>query len=231
MAPLITIGATMPVWRKPAINVIVSQCPIGTSPTKRSPRGFQPLRRTMLVVTAVSSINTRCAGSSKPCSRTQRRRARTTSARLRSAARRLFFYGDVVASEESGERASASWDSPLVQRRNNLIQREVRLLNNEGENPLRVLLQWRSAPSTGHWLGSPVVEKALQPPDRGTDADIELFGRFTSGPSSFHKANDSHSQLTRIRSMHWSTLRRINALDSLLRRPLGIPIHSGRDML
>src|ERR1700719_1977882 len=152
------------------MNVSVSQCPIGTSPTKRSPRGFQPLDRTMLVLTAVSSINTRRAGSSQPCSRTQRRRARATSARLRSAACRLFFDGDAVAGEESGKRASACRDSPLSQRQDHLIQREVRLLTNEGENPLRVLLPWRCTPSTGHWLGSPVVKEALHPPDRGTDA-------------------------------------------------------------
>src|ERR1700720_122231 len=78
----------------------LSQCPIGASLTKRSPRGFQPLSRSMVVVTAVSSINTRGAGSRKPCSRIQRRRARATSARLRSAARRLFFDGDAMASEE-----------------------------------------------------------------------------------------------------------------------------------
>src|SRR5438132_3979665 len=167
----------------------------------------------MFVVTAVSSINTRRAGSSMPCSRTQRRRARATSAPLRSAARRLFFDGDAVASKEPGERAPASWDSPLVQRRNNLTQREVRMLTDEGENPLRVLLQWRSTPSTRYWLAGPVLAKALHPSDRGTDADVELFGRFTSGSSVFHKANDSHSQLTRIRSMHRSTRRRSNALD------------------
>ena len=61
MASLISIGATMPVCRSPAINVTVSQCPIGASLTKRSPRGFQPLSRSMVVVTAVSSINTRWA--------------------------------------------------------------------------------------------------------------------------------------------------------------------------
>src|SRR5436190_13973542 len=231
MAPLISIGATTPVCRSPAINVTVSQCPIGTSPTKRSPRGFQPLRRTMLVVTEVSSINTRRAGSRKPCSRIQRRRARATSARLRSAARRLFFNSDAVASKEPGERAAASWHSPLVQSRNNLAKREVRLLTDESENLMRILLQWRSTPSTGYRLAGPVVAKALHPPDRGTDADVELFGCFTSGSSSFHEANDSHSQLTRIRSMHWVALRRINALDSLLSRVLGIPIHSGRDVL
>ena len=83
---------------------------------------------------------------------------------------------------------------------------------------------------TGRAAG-PVVAKALTRSDRGTDADVELFGRFTSGPSSFHEANDPHSQLTRTRSMHWSTLRRINALDSLLSQTLGIPIHSARDVL
>src|ERR1700686_1013159 len=213
------------------MNVSVSQCPIGTSPTKRSPRGFQPLGRTMLVLTAVSSINTRRAGSSKPCSRTQRRRARATSARLRSAACRLFFDGDAVAGEESGKCASACRHSPLSQRQDHLIQREVRLLTNEGENPLRVLLQWRCTPSTGHWLGSPVVVEALHPSDRRADADVELLGCLTSGRSSFHEPNDSHSQFTRVRSTHLPIPQPINALDSHLQRALGIPIHSGWDML
>src|SRR5215467_6247098 len=231
MAPLISMGAMMPVGRKPAISVTVSQSPIGTSAIRRCPRGLQPLSRTMLVVTAVSSINTRCAGSSSPCSRTQRRRARATSARFRSSARRLFFEGDVVASEETGERAAARWNSPLVQRRNDLTQREVRLLPDEGEDTPRMLLQWRSTPATRHWFAHSLVAKALHPSDRGTDADVELIGRFTSRPSSFHEAYDAHSQLTRIRSTHWPTLRRINALDSLLDPTLGSPIHSGRDVL
>ena len=68
----------------------VSQCPMGASATRRSPQGLQPFRRTILVVTAVSSMNTRRVVSSQPCSRIQRRRARATSARLRSSARRLF---------------------------------------------------------------------------------------------------------------------------------------------
>src|SRR5436190_19601223 len=213
------------------MNVSVSQFPIGTSPTKRSPRAFQPLRRTMLVVTAVSSINTRRAGSSSPCSRIQRRRARATSARFRSAARRLFFNGDAVASEKSGERAAASSNSPLVQRQNELIQREVTLLLDESEDPLRVLLQWRSAPAAGHCLASPGFAKAFHPPNRRTGADAELFGCLMSGFSFFHEANDSDSQLRRIRCRHWSALRRINALDSLFRCTMGIPIQSRRDML
>jgi len=86
-------------------------------------------------------------------------------------------------------------------------------------------------PATGHRLGSPVIAKALQPPDRGADADVELLGCLTARPSSFHKPNDPHSQLTRIRSTHWPILQRINALDSPIRRAFGIPIHSGWNLL
>src|SRR3981189_842916 len=78
---------------------------------------------------------------------------------------------------------------------------------------------------------SPVFPKALHPSDRRTDADLKLFGRFPSRSSFFHEVDDTHSQLTRIRSMHWPALRRINASDSHLRRVLGIPIHCGRDVL
>src|SRR6516225_522394 len=204
---------------------------MGASLIKRSPRGLQPLSRSMLVVTAVSSINTRGAGSRKPCSRIQRRRARATSARFRSAARRLFFDGDAMASEESRQRTAASWNSPLAKHRNHLVQREVRLPADEGEDLPRMLLQGRSAPSAGHRFASPIFVEALQPPNRRTGADLELFRRATSRSSSFHELNNAHSQLTRIRSMHWPTLRRINALDSFLRGVLGIPIHSGRDAL
>src|SRR5262245_7124831 len=231
MAPLITIGATIPVWRKPAMNVSVFQSPIGTSPIKRSPRGHQPLRRTMLVVTAVSSINTRRAGSSDPCSRIQRRRARTASARSRSSARRLFFNGDAVASEKPRERATASWHAPLAQRQDDLIERGIRLFTDERDDPLRVLLQWRSASSAGHWFASSVIAKLLHPPDRGTHRDVELFGCFSAGASCFHQANHPLSELPRIRSAHWPILRRINALDSLIRGSLGSPIHSRRDVL
>src|SRR5271165_1733641 len=125
-----------------------------------------------------------------------------TSARFRSAARKLFFNGDAMASKKSGKRAAAAWDSPLVKRRNDLIQREVRFLADEGENLPRVLLQWRTTPSTAHGFESSVFTKALHPPDRRTDADIKLFGRLPSGSSFFHEVDDARSQLTRIRSMH-----------------------------
>ena len=184
----------------------------------------------MLVVTAVSSMNTRRAVSSQPCSRIQRRRARATSARLRSAACRLFFEGDVMASKKSRQRAAAPWNAPLVQCRSDLIQREVWMLADQGQDLLRMLLQRRSAPSTRHWFGSPVFVKTLHPADCRTGADLKLFGRFTSRSSCLDEVNYANPQLTRIRSPHWLALRRINALELAQSALLGNPdsIRPGR---
>src|SRR6476469_4065159 len=139
---------------------------------------------------------------SQSCSRIQRRRARATSARLRSAAPRLFFEGDAMASEEARKRAAASRDTSPMQYRNDLIQRKVPLLADQGEDLLRIFLQRGSAPATGHWFANPIFAKELHPADRRTGADLELFSRLTSRPSSFNKANYAHSQLTRVRSAH-----------------------------
>src|SRR5258706_694970 len=141
IGPSRTNGATVRSWRRRATKVMVFQCPCGAYPTSRTPRAHRPRSRTILVVVAVSSIKTSRAGLSKPCSRIQRRRARATSARCCSAAYRLFFNGDVMTSEETPKRRTASTDSFLVHRRNDLIGRQVRLLSNKGEDPFRVLLQ------------------------------------------------------------------------------------------
>src|SRR3974377_724196 len=180
------------------MNVTVSQAPMGASANSRSPQEFQPLRRTILVVTAVSSMNTRRVLSSQPCSRIQRRRARATSARFRSAARRLFFKGNAMASEESRKRTAAPGNTSLMQDRNDLIQRKVRLLADKCDDLLRILLQRRSTPATGHWFANPIVAKALHPADRRTGADPLLFGRLTSRSSFFHKLNYPNPNLTRI---------------------------------
>src|SRR4249919_4087144 len=147
IAPSITKGATIPSWRKPATNVIVFQCPCGTDAISRSPRGQRPLTRTMFVLVAVSSINTSRAGSSMPCSRIQRRRARATSARFCSAACRLFFEADRVPLEEAPHRAAAAGDPSLAHRRDDLIQRQIRSVGNQHQQKVRVCLQGRDAAS------------------------------------------------------------------------------------
>ena len=57
-----------------------------------------------------------------------------------------------------------------------------------------------------HRFASPVLAKALHPPDRGTDAGVELFSRFTAGTPCFNKTDDPPSQFTRIRSTDRLTL-------------------------
>src|SRR6476620_10392559 len=134
--------------RKAATKVIVSHAPSGTVPITLSPLRARPLTRAKFVLTAVSSINTNRAGSSIPCSRIQRRRARATSARCRSAACRLFFKGDSVAIEKTPERATAGSNPSLAQLCDGLYQSQVRLLGNQIEYLLRKLFQRRNASST-----------------------------------------------------------------------------------
>src|ERR1700704_1481940 len=179
MEPSTTRGAVSPLRRRAATNVIVFQCPCGTRPISRSPRGQRPLSRTILVFAAVSSMNTNRAELSMPCSRIQRRRARATSGRSCSAARRLFFEGDLVSSEKPPERGAAACNPPLAHCGEHLIQRQIRLLRYQGEQPIRVLLQRRSASSARHRRGAPGVAPALQPFDRRTRADLKVFGSLT----------------------------------------------------
>src|SRR3979409_1795466 len=86
-------------------------------------------------------MNTSRAGSNMPCSRIQRRRARATSARFCSAAYRVFFEADVASVAEPPNRAAAARDAALVHRRNDLVQRQVRLRGDEREQEFRVLFQ------------------------------------------------------------------------------------------
>src|SRR5215468_7389369 len=143
--PLITIGAVILLWRKAATKVIVSHDPSGTVPITLTPFGARPLSRARFVLTAVSSINTSRAGSRKPCSRIQRRRARATSARCRSAACRLFFEGNIVAVEKTPERTAAGSNAPLAQLCNRLQQGQVGMLGNHSQDLGRKLFERRNA--------------------------------------------------------------------------------------
>src|SRR5277367_2157148 len=145
MGPSSTKGATIARRRRPAMKVIVFQCPYGTWSVNRMPRGQRPRSRTMAVLVEVSSINTSLPGSNMPCSRIQHRRARTTSARCCSAAYRLFFEADIVPHEEPPHRAAAAGNPTFAHYRNDLIQRQIRLFSNQPQQNGRVCLQRRDA--------------------------------------------------------------------------------------
>src|SRR3984893_13098425 len=175
MAPSTTIGAVILLWRKAATTVIVFHDPSGTVPITLSPLGARPLTRAKFVLTAVSSINTNRVGSSIPCSRIQRRRARAPAARCRSAACRLFFKGDSVAIEKTPERATAGSNPSLAQLCDGLHQSQVRLLGDQIEYLLRKRLQRRNASSTRLRRSALAVVPALQPLYRRTHAHLETF--------------------------------------------------------
>src|SRR5579859_1083141 len=202
MAPSITIGAVILSWRKAATKVIVSHAPSGTVPITLTPLGARPLSRAKFVLTAVSSINTSRAGSSIPCSRIQRRRARATSARCRSAACRLFFKGDVVSVEKTPKRAAAGSNPPLAQRRNRLYQRQIRLLSDQSQDLGRKLFQRRNASAARLRRGTSRLTPALQPLYRRGHAHIETFRRLASRRARLHGLDNAFPQITRIGLRH-----------------------------
>ena len=178
----------------------------------RSPLGARPLTRAKFVLTAVSSINTNRVESSIPCSRIQRRRARATSARCRSAACRLFFKGDSVAIEKTPERATACSNPSLAQLSDGLHQSQVRLVGNQIKYLLRKLFQRRNASSTRLRRSALAFLPALQPLYRRTHAHLETFSRLASRRTAFNSFDYAFPQVTRIRLRHRPPpQRRINA--------------------
>src|ERR1019366_2459480 len=175
----------MPLWRRAATKVIVFQWPCGARPIRRSPRAQRPLSRTIFVLAAVSSRNTSRAGSNMPCSRIQRRRARATSVRSCSAARRLFFEADLVALEEAPDSsATAGYPSP-AHLGNDLIQRQIRLRFDQSQQKLRVFLQRRDAPAPRLGRATASLAKAFNPDHRCTGTDIVIFGRLSPRTTAF----------------------------------------------
>src|SRR5258707_8936763 len=197
IGPSITNGATIPSWRSPTTRVMVFQWPWGTDPTNRSPRGQRPRSLTKLVLVAVSSVNTNLAGSSRPCLRIQRRRARACS-----VARRLFFDGDIMSLEKSPDRSATAWNSLLAHHHNDLVQGQIRLLGYQSQQPFNVLLQRRRAPAAQLCSGISGVTPALQPPHRRTGAQAEAFGRFPPRSSSHAGFDNAFPQVIRIGLRH-----------------------------
>ena len=156
----------------------------------------------MLVLTAVSSIKTRWAGSSRPCARIQRRRARATSARCRSAARRLFFKGDVMTLEEPPQRAPAGANSPFAQRCEQLHEGGVWLFFNKPQYQCRMFLQLGGAPSARLWCHAASIAPVLPPFNRRAYCNSEKLRRFVPRHSRCNRFDHACAQVTRIRSWH-----------------------------
>src|SRR6185503_16241200 len=200
----------MPLRRSAPTNVMVFQCPCGTRPIRRSPRGQRPESRTILVLAAVSSIKTRWAGSNMPCSRIQRRRARATSARSCSAARRLFFEGDLVTLKEAPDRSAAAKYPVPAHCQNHFVQREIRLFLNQTQQKIRMLFQRRDTPTPRLGRAAAGLPKALHPDDRRAGANSKLLRRRPSRSPAFNLRNQSLTYIPGISPRHRPTLPKAN---------------------
>src|SRR5262249_41578863 len=182
------------------------------------------LNRPILVLAAVSSTNTSRAGSNMPCSRIQRLRARATSARSCSAARRLFFESDLVTLEEAPHRGATARNFVLAHRQNDLIQRQIRLLLDQTQQKIRMLLQWRDAPAPRLGRAAASLAKALDLDNRCAGADLKLFGYLPPRSSALHLRYHSLPHVPRIGLRHPPPPQSESMpIDSLILGPLRIP--------
>ncbi len=186
-------------------------------------RGPRPLSQTLLVLTAVSSINT--AGRGQACL------ALGCSSGAREP-RRLdavpppagFFEGAVVSVEKTPELAAAGANPPLQRLCNGLLQSQARLFGNQSHYPRRVLFQRRNASSARLRCRAPGLLPALQPPDRRVRADLKTLGRLAPRRFSFHRFGHLFPQVTRIGPRHfWLPKGEPMHKDALIHNPLGIP--------
>src|SRR5437016_847697 len=106
-----------------------------------APRAERPRRRAMLVLVPVSSMKTRCAGSSEPRLARHSSRAAATSGRSCSAACTVFFEADAVPVVEAPDRAHRDLETALAQPAPDLLERQVGLFADQTEQPIAVRRQ------------------------------------------------------------------------------------------
>src|SRR5450755_2062501 len=135
-----------------------------------------------------------------------------------------FFERDLVSSEKPPERGAATGDPSLAHCDKHLIQCQIRLFRDQSEQPIRLLLQWRSASAVRHGRGASVIATALQPFDRRTGADLKVLGSLTPRSTALNSCDDSLTHLSRIRVWHClASKSRINANRLAHKQPLGNP--------
>jgi hypothetical protein len=107
----------------------------------------------------------------------------------------LLLDGDIMSLEKAPHRGATTRDPLLAHRSHNLVERPIRLLRYQSQQPIFVLFQRRRAAST--WLGHDASSLA-EPPnplDHRAGAQIEVFGRFPSRRPRFHRPNRTRTQI------------------------------------
>src|ERR1700693_2820816 len=177
----------------------------------------------MVVFTEVSSMKTRLDVSSRPCCRIQCRRARATSGRCCSAARRLFFEADAVALQKTPERATAAGYSLLAQGHDELFECPLRPFRDQPQNRVRMVLQRRPAPAARLRRASALPLPRLKPFDRRGGTDIKTLRCLTPRRSLFNRVDHPVPQIPRTSLGHGPPPHSEPPQDSADPPPTGIP--------
>src|SRR3981189_3172325 len=203
MAPSSTKGAVTRLLRNAAINVTVFQFPCSTFWTSRSPCGARPYRRVIVVDTLVSSMNTSLLGSSLFCRRCNALRAAATSGRSCSAARKLFFKGQLQMMQKPRDRRLSDRDLFLRQSIFEFGQRDVRLLRYQLPHQILVRRQREIfvAAEFGRVDAARLPVKLEEADDRA-DADPALLRGFRDRGPALDRLDHTPTQIRRIMLRH-----------------------------
>src|ERR1700726_3032015 len=177
----------------------------------------------MLVFAHVSSMNTRRLGSSCFWSSCQRVRSAAMSGRSCSAARTIFFKGDLLLGEESPNRAIAEADISRGKLAPYVMKRQIGRRRDGGEQPVSLVFETRIA-LPAHRLGrdAPGPPEPLRPPHDTAHADAEPLGRIPAACARHNSRHHARAKIFRIGLRHpsWPLPARILNHDKAL---LGIP--------
>src|SRR6266567_1521420 len=169
----------------------------------RSPRGARPYRRVIVVDTLVSSMNTSLLGSSLFCRRCNALRAAATSGRSCSAARKLFFKGQLQMMQKPGDRRLSDRDLFLRQSIFEFGQRDVRLLSYQ--LPHQILVRRQREILVAAELGradAACVAVNLEEAHHRADAHPALLGGLGYGIATINRRDHAPTQVLRIRLRH-----------------------------
>ena len=176
-------------------------------------------------------MKTRLDELSRRCCRIQCRRARATSARCCSVARRLFFKADAVALQKTPECASAAGYSLPVHGHDELFECPVRPFRDQPENRPRMVLQRRPAPAARLRRASALAPPRLKPPDRRGGTDSKMLRRLTPRCSRLNRLDHTLPQIPRTSLGHGAPPQTESSQDSADSQPMGIPIQIRREPL
>src|SRR5712675_396932 len=169
----------------------------------RSPRGARPYRRVIVVDTLVSSMNTSLLGSSLFCRRCNALRAAATSGRSCSAARKLFFKGQLQMMQKPRDRRLSDRDLFLRQSIFEFGQRDVRLLRYQLPHQILVRRQREIfiAAEFGRVDAARLPVKLEEADDRA-DADPALLRGFRDRGPALDRLDHTPTQIRRIWLRH-----------------------------